>query len=202
MAPTPFATLHSELFSLIASHLPLHSAPSTLLALSLTNHTYYNVTRRWLFSRVILRNEKDAMKFTKILADDPSLGNLVQELHIKSQMLVPTHYTDHPFDVVTGLTKLIETNALPNIHTLGLYLIPLPWYEGEDSNSIIRYGQLPKDFWKILRSKCTRLKSVMLSGIGDSKEDRWLDRAGIYDLDGTEVSLEPSHQHYDLLTSL
>ena len=42
-----FATLQT--FSVIASHLPLQSTPPT--ALSLTNHTYYNIARPLLFSR-------------------------------------------------------------------------------------------------------------------------------------------------------
>jgi hypothetical protein len=190
------ATLHRELFWLIASHLPLHSTPPTLLALSLTNHAYYNVTRPLLFSRVVLRNEKDLLNFTEILVADPSLSNLVQEFHVKSQLSEPAGDGDNPFDVVTGLMKIIQADTLPNIHTLGLYLpTTRPWFRDEE---IVRHGQLPKDFWKILCSKCTRLKSVMLSGVGDNNEVGWLDRAGIYDLDGAEVlGFQTSHQRYD-----
>ncbi|KAF8895833.1 hypothetical protein CPB84DRAFT_1848174 [Gymnopilus junonius] len=187
MVDTPFSALYPELFSLIASHLPLHSAPPTLLALALTNHTYHNVARPLLFSRIILRNERDALNFTELLVAQPSLGNLVQELHVKSQMSVQTHNSNTCFDIVTGLMKVIEANILYNVHTLGFNLHTQPWWlDDAHSNSTIRYGQLPKDFWRILHSNCPRLKSIMLSGVGDSKEDRWLDRAEIFDLDGAE----------------
>ncbi|KDR67507.1 hypothetical protein GALMADRAFT_147056 [Galerina marginata CBS 339.88] len=182
MAVPPFATLHRELFSLIASHLPLRSAPPTLLALALTNHAYYNVAHPLLFSRVILRNEKDAMSFTDILRTDPSLGNSVQELYVKSQLLVSTRDSDGPVDAVTNLIKAIQANSLPNVRTLGLYLHNLPWWKVEEPDSAVRSCQLPDDFWKTLHSKCTRLKNVVLSGIGDNDEGR----VGIYDLDGVQ----------------
>lgn len=196
MAATTFPTLHPDLFWLIASHLPLHSASPTLFALSLTNHEHYNIARPLLFSRVVLRNEKDILNFTRILVADPSLGNLVQELHVKSQRSFALSLNtngDNFFDLVKTLMKIIETNTLPNIHALGLYLLTRPWYtdeDNEDLNFVIRY-QLPKDFWKILCSKYTRLKSVMLSGVGVNKEDDWLDRTGIYDINGTKVVHEP-----------
>ena len=102
-----------ELFPLITSHLPLYVTPSTLLSLALTNHWYYEVVHELLYSRLILRNEKDAITtFLKIL-DNPNLGKAVREVHVMSELTVATMEGKTAFDAVTGLKKIIKAGSIP-----------------------------------------------------------------------------------------
>ena len=80
-----------------------------------------------------------------------------------------------------NVMKIIEANALPNIHTLDLYLLARSWFgDGWDTNSVV-------DYVEVLRSKCIRLKSIILSGVEDNEEHR----AGIHDCEAMRKRMAP-----------
>ena len=61
--------------------------------------------------------------------------SLIQEFNVMSQLFVPTPSVN--------VMKIIEANALPNIHTLDLYLLARSWFgDGWDTNSPVSCGRL------------------------------------------------------------
>ncbi|KIM39325.1 hypothetical protein M413DRAFT_197302 [Hebeloma cylindrosporum] len=75
------------IYRIIASHLPLHATLSTLLALGLTNHHISEIVLPLIHSRLILKNEEDALLVLQKLATDPLLGSIVRELRISSHLI-------------------------------------------------------------------------------------------------------------------
>jgi len=66
-----------------------------------------------LYSRLILRNENDAITtFLKIL-DNPNLGKAVREVHVMSEFTVATMDGKTAFDAVTGSKKIFKAGSLP-----------------------------------------------------------------------------------------
>ena len=169
-----------ELFSLIASHLPLYATASTLLSLALTNSAIYDIVHNILYSCLILKNEKDAISVFQKLLTNPDLGKTVRELHVRSVLSVATIYGETAFDTVTGLRQVIKAGVLPYLHTLVLRL----WNVNGDWDNVKGFGRLPADFWEDFHSKCPRMRKVVLSGIGDPFNDY---QSGIYDLKGMKV---------------
>lgn len=176
-----------ELFPLIASHLPLYATPSTLLSLALTNHGIYGIIHDLLYSRIILRNEMDAISTFQRILTTPELGKLVRELHVMSELTVGTMKGETVFDTVTGLKKVIKAGSLPHLHTLSLRLLK-ECYHDQAWCDRAGFGHLPSGFWDDLRNSCPRIRSIVLSGIGDQKDDPWLHESGIYELKGLKVS--------------
>ncbi|KAF8963497.1 hypothetical protein BDZ97DRAFT_999356 [Flammula alnicola] len=142
-----------ELFPLIASHLPLHATPSTLLALALANHAFYDIVQPLLFSCLVLKNENDALAVIERLLDDPQLGRNVRELYVMSDLSPATRAGDNPFDVVTGFRKVIEGGLLPRLYTFGFYLLQ-HWYKDENRDDVLGYGHFPAEFWTNIRINC------------------------------------------------
>ena len=101
-----------ELFPLIASHLPLYATPSSLLSLALTNHGIYEIVHDLLYSRLILRNEMDAISTFQRILTTPELGKLVRELHAMSELTVGTMNGETVSDTVTGLEKGHQSRVL------------------------------------------------------------------------------------------
>jgi hypothetical protein len=185
---TPFVALKllPEFFPLIASHLPLYATPSTLLALALTNSQIYHIVHDLLYSRLILRNEKDAISIFQRILTNPDLGRAVRELHVMSELTVPTINGETLFDTVTGLKKVINNGSLPYIHTFVVRLLK-ECRHNEDWSYVNGFGHFPKDFWDDLRIKCPRVRTLVLSGVGDENSDPWLNQSGIYELEGMKV---------------
>lgn len=186
---TTFTTLKllPELFPLVASHLPLYATPSTLLALALTNRGIYEIVHDLLYSHLVLRNEKDAILTFKRILTNPDMGKAVRELHVMSELTVATINGETAFDTVTGLKRLIKAGSLPYLRTLVLKLSKEccenePWYR------VAGFGHLDTDFWDDLRTKCPRLRTIVISGIGDQTDDPWIQESGMYELKGMEVS--------------
>ncbi|KAF8188098.1 hypothetical protein BJ912DRAFT_409941 [Pholiota molesta] len=173
MNPVALTTLPPELFPVITSFVPLRSAPGTLRALALGNRGFHNIFRPLLYSRLILRNEDDAIGVIQRLMDEPQLGLLVTELYIMSQLSPEARKGKKSFDVVDGVQMLIAKGAIPRIVALGLYLLK-GWRCDENFNLISR-GRLLADFWINLRNECPRLRTLMLRNIGNTfTEPLWL----------------------------
>ncbi|KAF8907688.1 hypothetical protein CPB84DRAFT_271773 [Gymnopilus junonius] len=190
-------SLPPELFPIVAAHLPLYTTPSTLLSLTLVNRHLSEIVLPILFSRLILRNEDHALQMIQRLLDEPELGQGVRELHIMSGLSEDTKLGRKPFDVVTGLKKVVTQGLLPHIHTLGLHLLS-GWHPPVGGTSIYDlapqvYGDLRSDFWVDVTAKCPRLKDLILDNVGDARSDRWLEDCGLYDIQGltTLVHLQP-----------
>ena|SRR6266581_4182360 len=76
--------LPPEIFSIIASNLPLYITPPTLLSLALANRRLSEIILPILNSTWILRDDRDALKMIQRLLDEPETGKAVRELHILS----------------------------------------------------------------------------------------------------------------------
>ncbi|KDR68789.1 hypothetical protein GALMADRAFT_129137 [Galerina marginata CBS 339.88] len=188
-----------ELFPIIASHLPLHATPSTLLSLALVNQHVSEITLPLVYSRLILKSEEDALRVIQKLLANAELGLAVREMHIICNLSIETRNGENPFDVVTGLKKVIEAGSLPYIHTLGLHLLS-GWHYDHEFKPVDGFGQLRADFWTSLRAKCPRLKGLVLRNIGDTKQDPWLDESGLYEIEGiSSFTLDlPMHSGSDV----
>jgi len=154
--PSPLSNLIAEIYPIIASHLPLSLTPPTLLSLALTNRHISEIVLPILYSRLILKNEDDALKMIHRLLAEPDLGKSVRELHILSDLSLVTLHGKNPFDVVTGLTKVISGGFIPFMHTLDLHLSS-GWPE---SSRVLR-----TDFLVDLRKNCPRLRGLILRGV-------------------------------------
>ncbi|KAF8168713.1 hypothetical protein BJ912DRAFT_199381 [Pholiota molesta] len=172
MNPVELTSLPPELFPAIASFVPLRSAPHTLRALSLGNHRFYNIFRPLLYSRLILRNEDDAIGVIQRIMDEPQLGFSVEELYIMSELSIETQKGKKPFDIVAGLQMLLAKGLIPRLIALGLYLLK-EWTYDKDFEIILR-GRLLADFWVNLRNECPRLRTLILRNVGHSFMDPWL----------------------------
>ena len=191
MFPKPTFTrlkLLPELFPLVASHLPLCATPSTLLSLALTSREIYEIVHDLLYSRLILRNEKDAISTFQRILSNPDLGKAVRELYVMSELTVATMNGETAFDTVTGLKRLVKAGAFPYLHTFVLRLLRECRHQ-QDWCGVKGFGHLPADFWEDLHNNCPRVRTIDLSGIGDKMDDEWLDKSGIYELKGMKVCI-------------
>jgi hypothetical protein len=193
MNPVALTSLPPELFPAIASFVPLRSAPHTLRALSLGNHRFYNIFRPLLYSRLILRNEDDAIGVIQRIMDEPQLGLSVEELYIMSELSIETQKGKKPFDVVAGLQMLVTKGLIPRIIALGLYLLK-EWTYDKDFEIILR-GRLLADFWVNLRNECPRLRTLILRNVGHSFMDPWLTGPVIDEINSLSVSNPLDHTH-------
>lgn len=182
------STLVPELFSIISDHIPLHARSPTLLSLALTNHDFFDIVYPLLCSCLILKNENDAVIVLQRILSDTQFGQAVRQLHIMSELSLATRNGERPFDVITGLKKAIAEGLLPHVHILSLHFLH-GWRKDATYHRIQGFGQLHAEFWKEIRSKCPRLRGIILSGLGDSRQDPWLNDSGIYDLSGLRVSI-------------
>ncbi|KAJ3509938.1 hypothetical protein NLJ89_g4951 [Agrocybe chaxingu] len=170
-----------EIFPIVASLLPLHATPSTLLSLALVNKHTASIVLPLVYSRLILKNEDDALKVIQKLLDEPELGKVVRELHILSDLSVATRNGERPFDVVRGLEKVIAAGSLPYIHTLGLELLT-GWHYDDEFEAVEGFGELRREFWEALRKNCPRLRGLVLRDIADNEEDPWLEESGLLEI--------------------
>ena len=174
----PLNNLMPEIYPIIASHLPLHATPSTLLSLGLTNHHISDIALPLLYSRLILKNEEHALLVLQKLATDPSLGPVVRELHIMSHLSRETRIHDPPSDVIRRVSDLILKGSLPFVHTLGLHLGE-GWYY-HDQKPAKGFGRPGKDFWSQIKEKCPRLKALILDGFMDDLVEPWIEDSGLF----------------------
>jgi hypothetical protein len=165
-------TLPPELFPAIASFVPLRSAPHTLRALALGNRRFYNICRPLLYSRLILRNEDDAIGVIQRIIDEPQIGFAVTELYIMSELSIEARKGKKAFDVVAGLQMLVTKGLLPRMNAFGLYL--LKGWANDENFRIVSCGRLLADFWINLRNNCPRLRTLILRNVGHSFDDPWL----------------------------
>jgi hypothetical protein len=176
----PLLDLLPEIYPIIAAHLPLHATPSTLLALALTNHDISKNALPLVYSRLVLKNEDEAITVLQKLVDNPSLGRIARELHIMSDLSVHTRNQDPTLDVIRRVRDLVSGGFLPFIHTLGLHLMNR-WYYDPDKNfeAVKGFGQLREEFWVKLKEKCPRLSGLILKGFSDDPDDPWLEESGL-----------------------
>jgi hypothetical protein len=192
VAPTTLPlTLPPELFPIIASFVPLRSAPNTLRALALGSRRFYDICLPLLYSRLILRNEDDAICVIQRIMDEPHLGLAVTELYIMSELSVEAAIRKTPFDVVGGLQMLVAKGLIPHIIALGLYLLE-DWIFGARFKIVLR-GRLRANFWFNLRTECPRLRTLILRNIGHSFMEPWLTRAAIDEINSLPASNRISH---------
>jgi hypothetical protein len=131
---------------------------------------------------LILKNEADALKVIQRLLDNPELGQVVREIHILSNLSLATRTGANPFDVVTGLQKLITAASLPYIHTLGLHLLTGWHYNQTQFQPVVGFGKLHLTFGDNLKKNCPRLRGLVLKNIADDDEDPWVNDSGLLEI--------------------
>lgn len=174
----PLNDLLPEIYPIIASHLALHETPSTLLALALTNHHISKIVLPLLHSRLVLKNETDAIQVLQKLVDNPSFGRFVRELHIRSDLSSYTWSQNPPSDVIRRVEDVITRGYLPFIHTLGLHLMN-GWYVNTEDFLAKGFGYLRKGFLVQLKQKCPRLRGLILKGFTHYSVKPWLATWGV-----------------------
>jgi hypothetical protein len=182
----PPSTIPPELFPLIASFLPLRSAPHTLRALALGNRRFHDIVRPILYSRIIARNEDDALTVIQKILDEPQLGLAVTELYIMSELSMETRNGQKAFDVVAGLHMLVKKQLIPRTVALGIYLLH-GWLYDEKWMPIPN-GRLLSDFWRDLRKECPRLRTLVLRNVGHTFMDRWQSGVVVDEMNSISVS--------------
>jgi hypothetical protein len=188
MSPASLSTIPLELFPQIASHIPLRSAPGTLLSLALVNHYFYDIVSPLLYSRLILRNEDDAIAVIRKIMNDPQLGLAVTELYIMSELSVETRCGEKPFDVLVGLQVLLGKALIPRLVALGIYLLQ-GWCDDENPDVSRLHSRLSSEFWNNLRSKCPRLHTLAVRNIAHDFDDPWVSGATIDGLKSFSASI-------------
>ena len=177
----PLNNLLPEIYPIIAAHLPLHATPSTLLALGLTNQHISEIALPLIYSRLVLKNEEDALLVLQKLATDPSLGPVVRELHVLSNLSRETRIHDPPSDVIRRVSDVILKGSLPFLHTLALHL-GHGWYWYYDDQNFLAvegFGRPGKEFWSHLKEQCPRLKALILDGFMDDPDKPWIEDSGL-----------------------
>ncbi|KAF8168691.1 hypothetical protein BJ912DRAFT_934239 [Pholiota molesta] len=172
-------TFPPELFPVIAAFVPLRSAPRTLRALALGNRRFYNTCRPLLYSRLILRNEDDAIDVIQRIMDEPQLGLAVTELYIMSELSDEARKGEKAFNIVAGVQTLLSKGLLPRIIALGLYLLKGWIYDKNFKVLRCGTGRLLAEFWITLRNECPRLRTLILRNVGHSFMAPWLTGAVI-----------------------
>lgn len=182
----PFLTLPTELYNVVASHLPLQSLPTALRALALTTRQIYAIFQSLLYAKVIVKGEEPAFLVLVRILKDVKLGARVRELHILADLSPATRQTRNKSTVLALLRRVIKSGHLSQIHTFNLAMLP-GWYADEDDREVRGYNRLPRQFWKDLSSHCPLVRHVIVDGIGDSFSDRWMNASGLYELEDFSV---------------
>ena len=173
----PLTNVPPEIYSIIATHLPLHATPSTLLSLGLANHHISEIAPPLLYSRLVLKNEEDALLILQKLASDSSFGPVVRELHILSNLSRETRIYDPPLDVITRVSDVILKGSLPFIHTLDLHLGD-GWYY-DQFYPVQGFARPGKELWLHIKEMCPRLKALILVGFQDHPNNPWIEDSGL-----------------------
>lgn len=160
----PLNYLLPELFPVVASLLPLHATPSTLLSLALVNHHISSIVLPLLYSILILNNRNDALKVLQKLLHEPDLGKVVRQVHIFYDWF-PVTWDKTPFDVPKELETVINAGSLPYIHTLGLYLMAGWYYNCHEHMPC--FNQPGAEFYESLGKKCPRLRTLIIRDISN-----------------------------------
>ncbi|KAF9456648.1 hypothetical protein BDZ94DRAFT_1302414 [Collybia nuda] len=176
----PLNNLLPEIYPIIAAQLPLYATPSTLLSLALTNRHISETALPLVYSRLILKNEADALLVLQKLEDDPLFGKVVRELHVMSDLSLETRIQSPPSDVVRRVADVISKGYLPFIHTLGLHLSNGWYYDDRNNYEPVKgFGQLGQEFWSQIKKKCPRLRALILDGFTDDLDEPWLEDSGL-----------------------
>ena len=163
----PLTSLHPELILLIASYLPLHCKPATLLSLVLTNRKLHDIVMACLYRSVVLRNTDAALVFLQKIQIDSSLGAKIREMYIN---LTPD-VLPKCFGSIELFVQLVKSGSLPFLYCLEIR---------KESGLISSCSPfLSAGFINILLTQCPRLRT--LSVFGDRDEGQ-LKSSGLYNL--------------------
>ena len=161
-----FTSLFPEIYPVIAAHLPLHAAPSTLLSLALTSRAISHIVLPLIHTRLVLKDETDAFLVLQKL-ESPAFGLAVREMHILCGLSYATRQQDPPADVVTRMVDIISRGHLPFLHTLDVQLTNEWRHCGPGSDQVCDDSLcvFPKAFWVRIKEYCPRLRCITLKGI-------------------------------------
>lgn len=178
-------SLPLEIYDLIASCLPVQIRSSTLLALALTTTHIYKYVQPLLYGQIIVKTESESQAVLDRLMKEKNLGLLVRELHIMTCLLA---LTQKPLEstLLRKLHAVVKAGRLPHLQILGLVLLP-GWFRHDGKIDFKGNDHLPYAFWTDLKFNCPQLRGVFLQGIGDSADDPWLDKSGLFELDELSV---------------
>ncbi|KAG6847934.1 hypothetical protein H0H93_004771, partial [Arthromyces matolae] len=166
--------LPSELFTVIAGHLPLHKRVSTLLSLALASHFFYNIIiPHILYTHVRLGDDEDqALPFWK---------KFIDAVHSKEEGHTTTpisYYIRHlciryraTYESLPELQRLIDCDGLPNLVSLTIncrdisldLLASIRWQNHCPSFQGIRLSSLSQIPVKWIQSELFAIQAVSLS---------------------------------------
>jgi hypothetical protein len=183
---TGITDIPPELFPLIASFLPLRSAPKTLRSLALGNRRLYRIVRPHLWARLVIPSERHISVIKKIL-DEPELGLAVREIYILSEPSVNTRigYTSN---VILGLHTLLKKQLVPRLVALGIFLLNTRESNEIMSSELIFDEDMFGDFWRDLRTQCPHLHTLLLRNMGNGSYDPWVTRTMIEEISCMSMS--------------
>lgn len=142
-------------------------------------------SQRSLQSRLILKNETDAIRVLQKLADDLPFACFVRELHIMSDLSADAR---PPFEAIRRVKNVTSKGYLPFIHTLGLhfmkYVVDI-FVKGS--------GLLQKRFFVQLK-KCPQPHGLILKGFEDYSHLSWLEESGIFQMPVSGATLNVTPQ--------
>ncbi|CAA7266331.1 unnamed protein product [Cyclocybe aegerita] len=171
-----FENLFPELYPLIASHIPLHATPQTLLSLAITNRHFSEFILPLVHQCLILRDENSIMKILHKISVDSAFSVRVRELHLICMGSISKKVD--AFDTIKELEKVVAAGALPNLHTLGLRSCE---YESDPDDH--------PNFWAIVNEHCRRLRRIRLIDVygveylpSKERDFHWLRSSGVFQI--------------------
>ncbi|KAJ3500893.1 hypothetical protein NLJ89_g9588 [Agrocybe chaxingu] len=191
-----FEDLFPELYPLIASHIPLHATPQTLLSLAITNRHLSEFILPLVHQCLILRDENSIMKVLHKVSVDSAFSVRVRELHLICMGSISKK--DDAFDAIKELEKVVAAGALPNLHTLGLRSCE---YESDPDDH--------PNFWAIVDEHCRRLRRIRLMDVYGAeyltpkeRDFHWLRSSGVFQIPASYVDVRALAPVLPQLTSL
>jgi hypothetical protein len=174
MAPTTsdFSGIQSlplELFSVIASHVPLPNRPATLLSLALTSRCTRNlIIPSLLYEHLIIHNEQSLILVVENLWRNAHLRLAVRGIYIRASLTRAESGTSFP--ALTKLRDLFDLGGLSGVKTIDLRLGS---YLGSHENGrpdafgiSNPFESLPDDFWPRLNGCCPRIQTLTIDHHG------------------------------------
>ncbi|KAG6816864.1 hypothetical protein H0H93_007678 [Arthromyces matolae] len=164
----------SELFSLVAAHLPLHIRPPTLLSLALTSRRFSNIIiPHVLYTHVRLVGDKQAVPVLRDFIQAANrkeeghtttpIGHYIRHLCVQSlpafhtESVLPAPDNDTSLSV---LQRLIDCDGLPNLVLLTI--------DREDTG---RYqSPFPTTFWTSIQQHCPNFQGMQLSSLVENSD--------------------------------
>ncbi|KAH6905030.1 hypothetical protein BKA70DRAFT_1565412 [Coprinopsis sp. MPI-PUGE-AT-0042] len=187
--PSRLFDIPVEIFPVIAEHIPLYHTPHTLLSFALTSRASHNIILPILYAHLILRGERNALSVLRGILGNSPQGSFVRGIYIHAPLSPEVRAatgdgTSDVVDVVRTLERVIKSGFIPLLHTLELHLDGYSWWLDSNGDLFHDFGELRASFWEALKTGCPAARSLRISNIRDSPENRWMNESGLFEMQG------------------